>query len=241
MHAIPNIEEDFWRPFSYFGLEHPLLFITKETIVNTWTTIAVMVLICLYGRWLLRKKDSVGRYLLMGFCDSFVDLVTQTLGFFSYTHFLMVTGIFIFVVLCNWIAILPWAEEPTKDLNTTLALGITVFGYKEFFTIKIHGIMAYIKDFLKPFFVMFPLNVIGHFSKIISMSFRLYGNIFGGFTITNIYATFIGQSTATQILGLVSGFNFIMLGFFTLFEGLIQAFVFAMLSLTYLAIAIQED
>jgi F-type H+-transporting ATPase subunit a len=241
MHAIPNIEEAYWRPFSYFGLDHPLLYLTKETIFNTWMTLVVMILLCLLGRWFLTRKDSVGRYLLLSFCDSFVDLVTQTLGLFSYNHFLMVTGIFIFVLLCNWIAILPWAEEPTQDLNTTLAFGISVFAYKEFFTIKVHGIKAYIKDFLQPFFVMLPLNIIGHFSKIISMSFRLFGNIYGGFTITNIYATFINQSIIMQIIGLVSGLNFIMLGFFTLFEGLIQAFVFAMLSLTYLAIAIQEE
>lgn len=240
MQSIQDVENS-WKPLQTFGFENPFWNIEKTTVIHTWAALAALVTLCLLGRYFLTKKKSVGRYLAISFCESFVDLVDQTLGTFSYSHFVMVTGIFSFILLCNWIALIPAIEEPTSNLNTTLALGIVVFAYKEFYAIKINGIKAYINEFMHPFFVMFPLNVIGHFSKIISMSFRLYGNIFGGYIITDIYATFLSQSIWWQLIGLFSGLNIVMLIFFTLFEGLIQAFVFAMLSLTYLAIAIQEE
>lgn len=97
------------------------------------------------------------------------------------------------------------------------------------------------KEFFHPFFVMFPLNLISHFSKIISISFRLFGNIFGGSIITQIYTSAISVSFFAELFGLFSGINFLVLSFFILFEGLIQAFVFTMLTLTYLAIAVQSE
>jgi F-type H+-transporting ATPase subunit a len=87
---------------------------------------------------------------------------------------------------------------------------------------------------------MLPLNVIGKLSSIISISFRLFGNIFGGAIITKLYFGAIGGSIILELLGLLSGLNFLIVAFFTLFEGLLQAFVFAMLTLTYLALSTQE-
>lgn len=133
----------------------------------------------------------------------------------------------------------PLIEEPTRDLNTTLALGCISFFYKEYQTIAVHGIMHYFKEFLHPFVIMFPINVIGHFSKIISISFRLFGNIFGGSIIIQLYTKSIGSSVILELIGLASGMNLLMIAFFVLFEGIIQAFVFTMLTLTYLAIALQ--
>jgi F-type H+-transporting ATPase subunit a len=69
------------------------------------------------------------------------------------------------------------------------------------------------------------------------MSFRLFGNIFGGATISNIYFGAIKGSFVLETLGLFSGINIIITLFFGLFEGFLQAFVFTMLSLTYLSIA----
>ena len=131
-------------------------------------------------------------------------------------------------------------DEPTRDLNTTLALGIISFIYIQSVTIKTRGIGSYVKDFFQPFFVMLPLNVVGKLSSIISISFRLFGNIFGGAIITKLYFSTIRGSIILELLGILSGANFLIVAFFTLFEGLLQAFVFAMLTLTYLSIGTQE-
>jgi F-type H+-transporting ATPase subunit a len=88
---------------------------------------------------------------------------------------------------------------------------------------------------------MLPLNIVGKFASIISMAFRLFGNIFGGSTIATIYFSILHGSTFLQTLGLFTGVNLIVLLFFGLFEGAIQAFVFAMLTITYLSIAISSE
>ncbi len=224
-----------------FGIDNPLFYINKLIIVNTWLVLIILLVLVLVMRYYLTKKESMIRSIALSIVTAFSDLTTETLGAFYYKHTVFVASIFIFILLCNCIAILPWTDEPTRDLNTALALGVIAFLYKEVYAIKTHGILGYLKEFTHPFVIMLPLNVIGHLSKVISLSFRLFGNIFGGAIITTIYKGVISLSFLTQIIGLISGMNLIVLLFFGVFEGIIQAFVFSMLSLTYLSIAIQTE
>lgn len=224
--------------FAPLGIDHPLLHINVPTLSNTCIVILCISFLLLICRYFLSKKNSLGCFIITSAVRSFMNLTIQTLGSFMYHHFSFILTLFLFILSCNWISIIPWIEEPTTDLNTTVACALIAFLYKEYYAIKEHGFLGYIKEFFEPFFVMFPLNVIGHFSKIISLSFRLYGNIFGGSIIIYLYTTVLSQSYIAQIVGLGSGINYVVLAFFTLFEGFIQAFVFAMLSLTYLSIAI---
>lgn len=231
--------EHTWKPFEYFGLHASFFSIDIPTVVSTWIVLLVLTLLIIAARILMRSHANV-HYLVHSFVASFMELTVQSFDKFYYNHFVFVFSIFIFILLCNWIALIPFIEEPTRNLNTTLALGCISFFYKEFYAIKIHGFLSYIKEFFHPFFVMFPLNIISHFSKIISISFRLFGNIFGGSIITKIYTSALSVSVFAELFGLISGINFLVLSFFIIFEGLIQAFVFTMLTLTYLAIAIHS-
>ena len=95
--------------------------------------------------------------------------------------------------------------------------------------------------YVQPIFLMFPLHVIGVISSILSISFRLYGNIFGGLIISSLYASLLSGSTLLQTIGVLSGANLSMLLVFGIFEGLIQAFVFTMLTLTYLSMQILPE
>jgi F-type H+-transporting ATPase subunit a len=88
---------------------------------------------------------------------------------------------------------------------------------------------------------MLPLNVIGKLATVVSISFRLFGNIFGGSIISSIYFNAIQGRFLLELIGLISGINLIMVLFFGIFEGFLQAFVFSMLSLTYLSIALQGE
>ena len=128
-------------------------------------------------------------------------------------------------------------EEPTKSVNTDLAIAILVFILCQSYGIKNKGIYHYIRDFaddpfpmkgpliifffLNPFFY---LNVIGLFANVVSHSFRLFGNIFGGGMIIVIVSSLLNYFLVP--VGLFA--------FFGLFAGLVQAFVFTMLAVTYL-------
>lgn len=241
MVEITFLKQATWRPFAYFGLSHSFFTLNATTLINTWIVLFLLITFICIGRYFLKKENSVVRYLLLTNIQTFMNLTEQTLGTFIYHHFAFIFSLFIFILLCNCISIIPHTTEPTQDINTALALGLISFFYKEWYTIKAHGILGYLKEFLMPFFIMLPVNIIGHFSKIISISFRLFGNIFGGSVIMEIYKAFIGSSIIFQITGILTGMNFLILLFFGVFEGMIQAFVFTMLTLTYLALAIQEE
>ena len=77
-------------------------------------------------------------------------------------------------------------EEPTQNLNTTLALAMTSFFYVQYNGIRAHGIKGYLKEYTEPFIIMAPLHIISKLASIVSMSFRLFGNIYGG-AISQVY------------------------------------------------------
>ena len=235
MNGAKLIETEQWSLASLMGYEHPLLYINSEIVIHTWIIIALLSLALTMVHFIL-NNTKIGRFLLVQFVTFFVDLTKQSLGNFNFNHCTFAASLFIFIALCNTASIVPWLDEPTRDINTALALGIIAFCYIQVIIIKTHGIGNYIKDLFMPFFIMLPLNIIGKLSSVISMSFRLFGNIFGGSIITKLYFTAIKGSIILELLGIFTGLNFLIVIFFTLFEGLLQAFVFSMLTLTYLSI-----
>jgi F-type H+-transporting ATPase subunit a len=241
MEELDLLSIELWNPLGIFGIQNDLLKVNSMTLVYTWIVLLFLLIAALLLRIYLTKKKSLVYFLVTSGLQSFIDLTTQSFGTFYYNHFSFIVALFIFIATCNLIALIPWIEEPTKDLNTTLALGFIGFFYKDYYAIKVHGLIAFIKEFFSPFFLTFPLNVIGHLSKIISISFRLFGNIFGGSIIMHIYNSAIAGSIIFETLGMLSGFNLLATFFFVIFEGFIQAFVFTMLTLTYLAIAIEHE
>ena len=132
---------------------------------------------------------------------------------------------------------IPAIEEPTKSVNTDLALAFVVFIVCHAFGIKQKGFIKYIRHFADDPFEMkgawilfffinpfFYLNIIGYIASIVSHSFRLFGNIFGGGMIIVIVSTLLKYFLIP--VGLFA--------FFGLFAGLVQAFVFTMLAVTYI-------
>lgn len=230
-----------WKPLENFGFKHNFFTVHSETVSCAWVAIGIILILAIIGRYFLYKKKGIGHFLVVSFGESFVDLCDQILGNFSSGHFSFVTSIFCFILICNTVSIIPWLEEPTKDINTTLALGLVAFAYVHMNAIRTHGLWAYTKEYFSPFILMFPLNVVGKLANVISISFRLFGNIFGGGIIAQIYHSSIDGSIVLESIGIITGLNIIITLFFVLFEGFIQAFVFSMLTLTYLSIAIQKE
>jgi F-type H+-transporting ATPase subunit a len=222
------------------GVEHPFFYLNIHTILYTWITLGIIAALLFWGRYFLTKKDSLGKFITISFVQFFMDLLKQSLPF-SFGHFVFITTTFCFVLACNLISIVPGIEEPTKDLNTTLALGLVAFIYTQVAAIQAMGLGNYVKGYFSPFFVMLPLNIVGKLASVVSLSFRLFGNIFGGAIISSIYFSAIKGNLFLEFLGLISGLNLSVTIFFGIFEGFLQAFVFSMLALTYLSIAVHGE
>ena len=240
MKGVELLETSQWSLAPIIGYEHALFKINVETVVHTWIILGLMIISLIPIRWLL-LNTRIGKFLVLSFVSFFVDLTKQSLGTFAFSHFSFIASIFTFIVACNTVSLIPWMEEPTRDLNTTLALGLISFFYTQGATIKSQGLSPYVKSYFSPFIIMFPLNLVGKLSSIVSISFRLFGNIFGGSIISQIYFSTIRGSFILETAGILSGANVFIIGFFTLFEGCLQAFVFSMLTLTYLSIGLQSD
>jgi len=240
MKSAEFLETSHWSLAPLIGKDYSLLRINSETVTHTWIILGIIILLIICARLLL-KRTTIGRFVILQFVSFFVDLTRQSFGTFIFSHCVFAASIFVFIALCNIAPIIPWLDEPTKDLNTTLALGIIAFIYTQAAIIKQQGIRTYVGGFFKPFFIMMPLNIISKLSSIISISFRLFGNIFGGSIITSIWFNVIRGSLLFETIFLVSGLNLLLVSFFTLFEGVLQAFVFAMLTITYISIGVQGE
>jgi F-type H+-transporting ATPase subunit a len=119
-------------------------------------------------------------------------------------------SIFLFTLFCCLTGLVPFLDESTNDLNTTLALGLTSFIYIQIQKIKSNGFIKYLKEFADPIALLLPLNIIGELAKIASMSFRLFGNILGGGIIFSMVISFIDSQAkllfiffGLTILGLI--------------------------------------
>ena len=142
----------------------------------------------------------------------------------------MFGALFLFLWISNIIGSIPLTVEPTRDLNVPIGHMLAVLVVVHFEAIRVKGIKAYLASYNEPFIVMMPLNIIGEIAKGVSLAFRLFGNILGGAIIIMVIS-FLMKYVVVPV-----GLNM----FFGLFVGTIQAFVFTMLGMTYMAVAIAD-
>ncbi|MGB8426464.1 MAG: F0F1 ATP synthase subunit A [Desulfobacterales bacterium] len=201
-----------------------------ELIVMTWIVVTMLLA---FGYLAGRKKAILPRPVqVMGelFVSQFYILTEDALGKEkAKTYAPLICALFMFLLLSNWIGIIPHLEEPTKDLNTPLSLGLMGFFIAHYAGIKSKGLKDYLKEYFQPVFFMMPLNVIGELAKVVSVSFRLFGNIMGG----SIIILVVSYLTYSVILPPFLN------AFFGLFVGTIQAFVFTMLTLVYISVQVK--
>lgn len=224
MEELTQVWEWAWEVAGY------RLVFNAMTIVMT---LIIMGLLILFGFYATRKTQYVpnpcqvvGELLVQTFWGLTRDALDEEM---AKKYFPLICSLFMFLLLSNWIGVLPHMNEPTKDLNTTLGLGVMGFFIAHYAGIKTKGFGNYIKEYFQPIFFMMPLNVIGELAKVISISFRLYGNIMGGSIIIIVVSHLVYGLIVPPFL----------YAFFGLFVGTVQAFVFTMLTLVYISVQVK--
>jgi len=220
------------------GLIHQLLIklnghtmtFNLEAIAMAWIVIALLLVLGIYTT----RKRAVMPHSMQVFGELIVSslykLTEDALDEQqARTYAPLITALFMFLLLSNWIGMVPHLHEPTKDLNTPLSLGIMGFAIAHYAGIKSKGFKAYAKEYFEPIFFMMPLNLIGELAKIVSISFRLFGNIMGGSIIILVV------SYLTYSIILPPFLN----AFFGIFVGAVQAFVFTMLTVVYISVQVK--
>ena len=210
-------------------LGHNLTF-NLEAIAMTWIVCGLLIVFGLLATY--KKARIPGTWQILGelFVSQFFSLAEDALDKeMAKKYGPLICALFMFLVLSNWLGILPHLEEPTRDLNTPLSLGIMGFVIAHYVGIKTKGIKAYAKEYFEPIFFMMPLNLIGELAKIVSISFRLFGNIMGGSIIILVVSYLTYNILLPPFLN----------AFFGFFVGAIQAFVFTMLTLVYISVQVK--
>ncbi len=212
---------------SFFGHD---IRINIEVVGMTWIVIAILIVLGMITSWkrniLPRPMQVFGELIV----TMLYDLTEDALGKeYAKKYAPMVCALFMFLLLSNWLGLIPRLEEPTKDLNTTLGLGVMGFCIAHYAGIKSKGFKAYAKEYFQPIFFMMPLNLIGELAKIVSISFRLFGNIMGGSIIILVVSHLVYSVVLPPFL----------YAFFGLFVGTIQAFVFTMLTIVYISVQVK--
>ena len=162
--------------------------------------------------------------LLIGGLEEFMVDITGEEGraFFPY-----IATLFIYILTCNLIGLIPGFFSPTANINTTLSMALCTFIFTHYLGIKYHGV-KYIKHFLGPVPALAPLflpiEIIGHLARIMSLTLRLFGNIMGEDLVLAILLALAGSFLAPLPM--------IILAVFT---SVVQAFIFALLSMMYFA------
>ena len=215
--------------FTFFGLishEHTFIFLTHMLL-----TAAIVLIIAKMATSNLRLVPSGAQNVMEAYLNGVLAMGADVMGKAEARRYLpLVATIGLFVGIANVIGVVPGFEAPSAFLDFTLALALVVFTYYNFEGIRRNGIISYFKHFMGPVWwlawLMFPIEIVSHISRIISLSFRLFGNV-------------KGDDMFLMVLLMLAPWLLPIIPFALLtFMAFLQAFIFMMLTYVYLGGAV---
>lgn len=237
--------------YVYFTIPMPLMDLPiSESQVNSVAVVLSLLGLCLYlTRGLKVKPDSKRQIAAEYIVEKTNNLIMDNMGprFMAFAPFVAgIMGISAFSSLSSLLGLFP----PTSDMNIVAGWAILVFILITNYKLK-GGVLPYVKGFFEPVPVFAPFNIIGEFATPVSMSFRHYGNVLSGVVIATLVGSALGNLT-NMLLGWLPGFlgdiPFLQIGipavlsmYFDIFSGVMQAFIFAMLTMLYIATGFPEE
>ena len=227
-------------------MEHPYLFFVKlfeiigldhfahayPHVIYSWVVMTVLIVMGAIGAKSVTlvptKMQNFFEIIISGMEEFMIDITGEE----GRDYFFIIATVFLYILVCNLIGLVPGFFPPTANLNTTLSCAIVVVFATHVIGIRHHG-AKYIKHFMGPMLAMAPLifiiEIIGHTARLLSLSFRLFGNM-------------VGHEIVLGILFMLAGLFFAPLPIMALgiFVSFIQAFVFFLLSIIYFTGSIEH-
>lgn len=207
-------------------IEHPIVFMLfgimpiRDTVVYTWITMGIIVLVALILKLL---KPNLLEFLLemvIGILDDAMDVDDL------HPYIPMLGCLLIYTLISNLISVVPRMKSPTADLNTTIGLALIIVFSVHIYGMKKKGIWTYLKDFASPIY-MLPVELIGQFSRTLSLSMRLFGNVLSGDMIVAI------------VFSIVPYFLPIAMTAISMVSGVLQAYVLTTLAALFISSAVE--
>lgn len=198
-----------------------------DTVVTTWAIMLVLWAICWLSTRRLKLEPSPWQVTLEGIVSVIEDAIDAVLPDYGARVLPLVATLWIFIVIANLAGVLPGVRSPTDDLSLTAGLAILVFLSVHWFGIRIHGLRQYLRHYLEPNPLLLPFHVLSEITRTVALAVRLFGNIFS-------------LEMAALLVLLLAGFLVpVPVLLLHIVEALVQAYIFGMLALIYIAGGIQ--
>jgi len=218
--------------FTFFGLiTHDKTFIYITHMLLSAGIALMLVKMAMSNLQLVPKGTQ---NLMEAYISGVLKMGSDVMGKEQALRFLpLVATIGLFVGIANLVGVIPGFEAPTAFLEFALTLAVSVFVYYNYVGIKEQGVIKYFKHFLGPvwwlYWLMFPIEIVSHFSRLVSLSFRLFGNV-------------KGDDMFLMVILMLAPWLLPMIPFALLtFMAFLQAFIFMMLTYVYLGGAVAVD
>jgi F-type H+-transporting ATPase subunit a len=214
--------------------EHRVVFVilgapVTTTVVTTSIVVALLLLGAALVRGKLQVRPSRWQAALEWGLASVTGLLGELTGSTGRRYLPLVATVGVFVLALNLVSALPLVEAPTADLNTPVALAVVVFFAVHFFGIQEKGLWPYVRSFAEPVVILFPINVLSHLTRTVSLAIRLFGNMISHQIIVAVLLLIVPLVVPA------------VLEVFGLFIGVIQAYIFTILTVVYIGGAVQSE
>jgi len=200
-----------------------------DTVVTTWIIILLLAAVA----WLIRRQLTIQAGPLQTAAEGVVTVIEDAISAVAPDHtrqlLPFIGTLWVFLVVANLAGLIPGVHSPTRDLSTTSALAILVFLASHWFGIRSQGLKSYLRHYLTPSPILLPFHIISEITRTIALAVRLFGNI-------------MSLEMAALLILFVAGFLApIPILMLHVIEALVQAYIFGMLALIYIAGGLQSQ
>ncbi len=220
---------------------HPFLFLQwiaeklhlyiGEHVIYTWLVMAILILVSFLASRSMTLVPAGVQNFMEAIVSGIDGLIKETMGKEGKVYFPLIATFALFILVSNLLALIPGFYPPTANLNTNVALALIVFALTHIVGFRKHG-FSYIKHFMGPIIwlapLMFIIEVISHLARPLSLSLRLFGNMYGHEVVLMIFLTLVPLflPIPMMLMGVLIAF--------------IQTFVFTLLAMIYISGALEE-
>jgi F-type H+-transporting ATPase subunit a len=199
-----------------------------EPVLVTWAIMAALVLTGLVVSSGLTLVPSATQAAFELGVDALDSLIRDTMRAEPAPYRAFIGTLFVFIFVANWSSLVPGIEPPTAHLETDAALALIVFVAATWFGIRAVGVAGYLATFASPSWIMIPLNFVESLTRTFSLLVRLFGNVMSGAFVVGVVLSLAGLFAPIPLMAL------------ELLTGAVQAYIFAVLAMVFIAGAISE-
>jgi F-type H+-transporting ATPase subunit a len=199
------------------------------SVITTWGIMLLLAVVAWLSTRNLKLFPTPQQTLMEGIVVMIDEAIAAVATEHSRTIMPFVATLWIFLTIANLVGLVPGLHSPSRDLSVTSALAMLVFFSVYWFGIKVQGLKKYLHHYLMPSPILLPFHIISELTRTVALAIRLFGNI-------------MSLETAAMLVLFVAGFLApIPILMLHIIEALVQAYIFGMLALIYLASAIQTQ